>query len=67
MNKMIICVSLLALTGLPSAYANEVDEPAQDKHVCIELPCPDDCGLAPLTEEKAEVVCMPLSVKVESK
>ena len=65
MNKMIVCVSVLTLTGLPSVYANEIDEPDQDKRVCIELPCPDDCGLERLTEEKPEVVCVPLAEKAK--
>jgi len=63
MNRMIGLVSVLVLTGLPSVYANEVNEPDQDKRVCIELPCPDDCGLAGLTEQKPEVICLPLAEK----
>ena len=67
MNRFIVCVSVLALSGLTSVYANEVDEPDQDNRVCIELPCPDDCGLEALTEEKPEVVCVPLITKVKEK
>jgi hypothetical protein len=65
MNRMIVLVSVLVLTGLPLVYANEVNEPDQDKCVCIELPRPDACGLETLTEEKPEVVCVTLAEKAK--
>ena len=65
MNKMFLGIFVFALTGLPWVSANEVDRPEQDKRVCIQLPCPDDCGLEALTEQKPEVVCVPLVVKTD--
>ena len=64
MNKMIVCVAVFSLAGLPSVHANEAGETEQGECVCLQLPCPDDWGLETLTEEKPEVVCVPLAVNL---
>ena len=57
-----LCILVGALAVMPAVSAQDIvadKNPSPNGWTCVELPCPDDCGLESLVEKAPTVVCFP--------
>ena len=59
MKTLTVMMTIPLVAFCISGFAGEETPEPEQKVVCIELPCPDDCGIEPIGEQTPEVICFP--------